>query len=163
MLVDALQPERNLSHSPIFQVAFDVQTAPEMKAVLPGVELRALPTHNGTSMFDMLLSILVSEDRLAGSIEYSTDLFEAASIRRISQHFKQLLSSALNTPEKPITHLEMLTPQERQQILVDWNDTTHAFADDCCAHQLFEAWASANPEGTALIFNEEDINLSGIK
>ncbi len=158
MLVEDLQPERSLSYSPIFQAAFDVQQAPDFKAALPGIEVEQVAVHNGTSMFDMLLSIIVSPEHLSGSIEYAADLFDEATIERFAGHFNQLLDSALQTPEQPITRLDLLTPAERQQILIEWNDTGHEYPQETCAHRLFEAWAERQPDAPAVILGNEQLS-----
>lgn len=151
-LVDILQPERNMSHSPLFQVAFDLQNPTPLPDAMGALQVIPLTLHNKTTSYDMLLSISDTPQGLAGSVDFAADLFERSTIQRMMEHFQMLIDSALANPDQPITHLPMLSQAERKQILEDWNATRHPFQDQVCAHQLFEAWAEKQPDADALVF-----------
>ena len=97
-LVEELQPERSLSHSPLFQVMFILQNAPRQTLALPGLTLRRLEVDSGTAKFDLTLSMTESADGLRAVWEYNTDLFEAATHRRLQGHFQTLLEGIVTDP-----------------------------------------------------------------
>jgi amino acid adenylation domain-containing protein len=158
MLVEALQPERNLSHTPLFQVAFALQQQSPEAVQLPGLTWTPLPAESGTAKFDLTLEIAPHGDGLRGYFEYNTDLFDRHTIQRWAGHFHTLLAGIAADPDQPIAHLPLLTPAESRQILFDWNETAVPFPHNRCIHHLFEAHASAQPQAVALLF--EDTSLS---
>ena len=91
MLVDELQLERDMSHSPLFQVMFVFQNAPALSLELPGLSFNSLETDSAIAKFDLVLSVLESDGNLQGALEYNTDLFDAGTIRRMIRHFQRLL------------------------------------------------------------------------
>ncbi|RMF31802.1 MAG: amino acid adenylation domain-containing protein, partial [Chloroflexi bacterium] len=156
MLVDALQPERDMSHTPLFQVMFILQNAPVQGQELPGLTLSQVETHPGTSTFDLTLSMAEGPDGLEASVEYNTDLFDAATIRRMLDHFQTLLEAIAADPDRPIAELPLLTEAERRQLLVEWNDTATDHPQDLCVHQLFEAQAERTPDAIAVVLPSMD-------
>ena len=156
-IVEALQPERSMSHTPIFQVMFSLQNAPRQAQQLPGLTVNPLDIHSGTSKFD--LSLIMSEDEqgISGGFEYSSDLFEPDTIRRMTGHFEVLLAAVAANPDESIHVLPLLTSAENQQILVEWNQTARPFFTGC-AHQMFEKWAACQPDTSALIFEDETLS-----
>jgi len=121
-LVEALQPERNLSHAPFFQVMFVLQNAPPPDLELPGLDATILESESTSSKFDLTLEITETAAGLTGRLEYSTDLFEQATIERLASHLQTLLTGIVDNPDSPIHELPLLTEAERQQ-LAAWNDT----------------------------------------
>ncbi len=154
-LVEALQPERNLSHSPLFQVMFALQNAPMGKLELPGLTITPLERRTLTSKFDLFLSMEETEQGLRGEWEYNTDLFERATITRMIRHFQTLLEAILTAPEQRVGQLHFMTEPERHQILVEWNNTQADYSQDKCIHQLFEAQVEQTPELVAVVFEEQ--------
>jgi amino acid adenylation domain-containing protein/FkbH-like protein len=150
-LVEELQPERNLSHSPVFQVMFALQNAPMQALELPGMKMERLPLYTGTSMFDMSWFAIEVPEGLLVRAEYSTDLFEKQTMTRALGHFRKLLESAVAQPEQRISQLAMLTEEERQQVLVKFNATQADFPAGLCIHNLLEQTAKRVPDATALI------------
>ncbi|MHC5831122.1 MAG: condensation domain-containing protein, partial [Nostoc sp.] len=98
-LVEGLQPERNLSHNPLFQVMFILQNAPIPTIELPGLTLRPLEADSGTSKFDLKLSIWENSEGFSGSLEYKTDLFDTTSIARMISHFEIILWYIVKQPD----------------------------------------------------------------
>ncbi|HZX27069.1 MAG TPA: condensation domain-containing protein, partial [Telluria sp.] len=110
-LVEVLRPQRQLSYAPLFQVMLVLQNAPlEMR--LPGLVLEPVNGDSGTSKFDLTLNLAEQGGKLVGTIEYSTDLFDASTIERMARHFTNLLAAAAETPEKRVDSLPMLDPSE---------------------------------------------------
>ncbi|MDY7076527.1 MAG: amino acid adenylation domain-containing protein, partial [Chloroflexota bacterium] len=151
-LVEELQPQRDLSHTPLFQVMFVLDTAGEGTLELPGLTLSTMDVGSGAATFDLTLSITSGPAGLGGYIEYNTDLFGRATIERLVGHFQTLLQSIVTDPEQPISNLSILTEVERQQLLVEWNETAVDFPADVCIHHLFEVQAEQCPQAIATIF-----------
>jgi amino acid adenylation domain-containing protein/non-ribosomal peptide synthase protein (TIGR01720 family) len=156
-LVEALQPERSLSHQPLFQVMFALQNAPMPELELPGLTLNSLEIDIATAKFDLTLSLSESEQGLVGSLEYNTDLFEADTITRMLLHFQILLEGIVADPQQRLLDLPMLTATERQQLLVEWNHTQVDYPKDVCIHQLFEAQVEQTPDTVAVVFGDEQL------
>ncbi len=157
MLVEALQPERDLSHTPLFQVMFILQNAPMPKVELPGLTLSPLSTETSTAKFDLTLSMEKTVDGLVGSWEYNTDLFDAETITRMTGHFQTLLEEIVAHPEQQIAELPLLTEVERHQLLWEWNDTSKQYPQDQCIHQLFEQQVERTPEAVAVVFENQQL------
>ncbi|MBW4507961.1 MAG: amino acid adenylation domain-containing protein [Scytonematopsis contorta HA4267-MV1] len=156
-LVETLQPERNLNHSPLFEVMFVLQNAPMSNLKLTNLEFTPLELEQVTAKFDLTLSITETETGLQGLWEYKTDLFEETTIARIIGHFQTLLSEVINTPELEICQLPLLSSLERHQLLVEWNDTAVSYPQHQCIHQLFEAQVDSTPNAVAVIFENEQL------
>ena len=124
-IVERLQPERSLSHSALFQVMLVLQNNAEGSLELPGLTLSPVAQGGaGIAKYDLTLNVTESAEGLWLGWEYNTDLFEADTIARMAVHFKRLLSSLVSQPEESVFKAEMLSAQERHQLLVEWNDTT---------------------------------------
>lgn len=151
-LVEELQPSRDLSYNPLFQVMFVLQNVPKPNISLSGVSISYEEGYNDTSKFDLTLFMEDSEQGLVATCEYNTDLFNVDTISRMLRHFQTLLESIVSAPEEPISKLQLLTPPEVQQLLVEWNDTKTDYPEDKCIHQLFEAQVEKTPSDIAVIF-----------
>jgi amino acid adenylation domain-containing protein len=160
MLVDKLQPERDMSRTPLFQVAFALQNAFSEPLELPGLTLTPLEVETGTAKFDLMMTLSETPDGLSGALEYNTDLFDASTIRRMVGHFRTLLESAVADPNQPITELPLLTERESQRMLMDWNATALDTPTDRCVHELFEAQVARQPEAVALVFEGEKLSYA---
>src|SRR5207253_3668208 len=100
------------------------------------------------------------EERLAGSFGYKTDLFAAATVGRLIGHFETLLGGVVATPEAPISTLPLLTREERERLLVTWNDTRRELGEDQRLHELFEDQAARTPDSVALVFGESALTYA---
>jgi len=154
--VEALQPERNLSHAPLFQVMFVLQNAELPDLELAGLSLTLLFLPSVTAKFDLLLELTETALGLSGKLEYNTDLFERATIKRLSGHLQTLLTGIVDNPNTPIHELPLLTKVEQQQLLA-WNDTATDYPQDLCIHQLFEAQVDTTPEAIAVVFEDQQL------
>ncbi len=151
-LVEALQPVRGLSHTPLFQVMFVLDPPVPEGGRLPGLSLAPVMVQTGTAAFDLTLSMSARADGLGGTVEYSTDLWDADTIRRLIGHFQAILRRVAEDPEQPVWTLDYLTAEEREQLVVSWNDTTAPAPLDRCAHELFQDRARLRPEAPAIRF-----------
>jgi len=156
-LVEELQPERDLSHSPLFQVMFILQNTPVPTTSLPGLEVTPVDFQAGTAKFDLTLTIFDGNDRLRGSLEYNSDLFKAETIERLQHHFLTLLRSLAEDPDQHLSELPLLTAAERRKLLVEWNATQKDYSRGRCVHELFEAQAAATPERIAAVYEGQTI------
>ncbi|MDZ8084245.1 MAG: amino acid adenylation domain-containing protein [Nostoc sp. DedQUE12b] len=156
-LVEELQPNRDLSYNSLFQVMFVLQNVPEPNLSLSDVSVSYEEGYNGTSKFDLTLFMEDFEQGLVATCEYNTDLFNADTITRMLGHFQTLLSSIVSDPEQCISDLQLLTPSEVQQLLVEWNDTKTDYPQDKCIHQLFEAQVEKTPNAVAVVFENQQI------
>jgi amino acid adenylation domain-containing protein len=150
-LVELLQPKRDMSRNPLFQVMF-IQDNTASSVRLPNLSFDALPVHSGTTKFDLSLSVTEREEGLCGSVEYSTDIFDDDAIARFVTHYRTLLAGVAADPDRQLSQLPVLAPDERQQILFDWNDTAIDFSPRprLCLHQLIEEQAARTPEAIAV-------------
>ena len=149
-LVDELQPVRDLSRSPLFQVALALQNTPLPAADLGGVRLRGEEIPSGISKFDLSFAFNEeAEGRLAGTLQYATDLFAPATAARYARQLTVLLAGLVADPAGRLDAVPLLAAGERHQILQEWNDTRRAWPGDPTLHQLFEAWADRQPEALA--------------
>jgi amino acid adenylation domain-containing protein len=156
-LVEALQPERSLSHSPLFQVMFILQNAPMGKLELPSLTLTPLEIESVTAKFDLTLSMTETEQGLMGVLEYNSDLFDGDMIARIAGHFQTLLAAIVANPQQRVSELPLLTAAQRHQLLVEWNDTQTEYCQNQCIHQLFEAQVQRTPEAVAVVFDMQQL------
>jgi len=160
-LVEELDPERHLSHNPLFQVAFALQNAPMQPLELPGLTLHPMPLESSTTRFDLevhvwepdhgLGSLWRSQDGLSGFIAYSTDLFDGDRIQRLVGHFQTLLEGVAANPDTRLSDLPLLTSVEHQHIHKEWNQAEIQQGTYQCFHHIFEAQVNANPDAIALI------------
>jgi amino acid adenylation domain-containing protein len=151
-LVEELQPERTLSHHPVFQAMFNYRSDPESTGTWPGLTVSLLPRENDSQPFDLVLAIADESEGLKGSLSYSSDLFDASTIQQLAGHYHTLLEGAAAHPDQPIATLPLLSASERQQLLVEWNATRRIYPQDVCLQQLFEAQVERSPEAVAVVF-----------
>jgi len=157
-LVEELRPARSTSYSPLFQVMLVLLNNPPGTCELEGVAMEPLAVESGTAMYDLSLYLWEEPEGLKCAAEYSTDLFDAATIDRMLEHLWVLLEGAVNDPGKRVSALPLLTPRERHQLLAEWNDTGADYPRDRCIHELFEEQAETTPAATAL--SSEGVRLS---
>jgi amino acid adenylation domain-containing protein len=156
-LVEELHPERSLSHTPIFQVLFQLRNLPEDKMESGEVKFEEFKLDNGIVALELALDIHETNSGLSCLFEYNTDLFEATTIERMAGHFKTLLEGIIANPGQLIRQLPLLTKAEQYQLLVEWNDTQTNYSQNKCIHQLFEAQVEKTPDAIAVVFGEEQL------
>ncbi|BAY50309.1 amino acid adenylation domain-containing protein (plasmid) [Scytonema sp. HK-05] len=156
-LVEELQPERSLSYHPLFQVMFVLENLPAQTLELPGLSITPMDVNAVTSKFDLSLLLTHTEQGLRGTWEYSTDLFDAGTISRMSRHFQTLLAGLVDNPQQRICELPLLTDAEKEQILVKWNNTQTEYPNDKCIHQLFEEQVEQTPDAVAVVYEDQKL------
>jgi amino acid adenylation domain-containing protein/non-ribosomal peptide synthase protein (TIGR01720 family) len=148
-LVDELQPERDLSRNALYQVIFALQNVPVPDVRLDGLTLSVVPLERVTAALDLDWILYPTLEGLHGTVRYSTDLFDAATIERMTRHYISLLAAAAADAGRRLADLPMLAPEERAQ-LDGWNETASSFARETPVHQSFAAQVSRTPDRTAL-------------
>ena len=156
-LVEELQPERNLSYSPLFQVMFTLENTSAVPAQLGGLGLNLEWIPSATSKFDLSMFMSEGADGLKAEVEYCTDLFDAGTIRRMLGHYQVLLEGIVANPDAHIGELPLLTEAERHQLLVEWNQTEVDYPRDKCIHQLFEEQVERTPDAVAVVFEDQQL------
>jgi amino acid adenylation domain-containing protein len=153
LLVEELRPERDLSRSPFFQVLLAVATVRDLP-VLDHLNLSRIEAETATAKFDLSLFAAEVDSTLQTLVEYNTDLYEGATVRRLLGHLGRLLGAAVEEPERGWRDLPLLSEGERQQLLVGFNDSGSTTGPELCLHELFEAQAASTPERVALVAPE---------
>lgn len=156
-VVEGLNPERQLSHTPLFQVMLILQNAPMDTLALPGLTLSALPAESTTAKFDLTVDLVEADGVLSGTVDYSTDLFEAATIARLMNHYIQLLEAIVAKPTARVNELPMLSHAERQQLLVEWNATATDAPATQTMQEVFEAQVVRTPEAVAVVHEDRHL------
>jgi len=156
-LVEELKPSRDLSYNPLFQVMFVLQNVPKPNLSVSDVSITYEEGYNGTSKFDLTLFMEDSEQGLIATCEYNTDLFNADTITRMLGHFQTLLESIVSDSKQNIADLQLLTPSEIQQLLVEWNNTKREYPQNKCIHQLFEEQVEKTPNAVAVVFENQQL------
>jgi amino acid adenylation domain-containing protein len=152
-LVEELKPERDLSRSPLFQTMFALQNMPTISLDIPGLTVRASDVESHTSKFDLTLFITEDKaDKLLGWMEYSTDLFDQSTIARMGGHWITLLESMVARPASPIADLPLLSAQERQEIVFDWNHTDRQYSREKTIVGIIEDQVEKAPQVIAVVF-----------
>ena len=156
-IVEYLQPERNLSHSPLFQVMLVLHNNEAVTLNLPGLTFSPVELGEGVAKYDLTLNLIERDERLYLSWEYCTDLFELATIKRMAAHFENLLKGLVDTPEESVFKKDMLSDAERHQQLIEWNDTAADYRVSKCIHELFEAQVVESSYRTAVFFEDKHL------
>ncbi|MCP4664678.1 MAG: AMP-binding protein, partial [bacterium] len=154
-LVEELQPEPDLSRPPIVQVMFAFQNTPLQVLELAQLTLSHVETDSRTAKFDLTLTMRQEPERLVGALEYATDLFDGTTIARLAGHWRVLLEAIAARPQQRISTLPLLPATERQQLLVESNDTCTVCAREAYVHQAFAARAAETPEAVAVAMGRE--------
>ncbi|MGC4792027.1 amino acid adenylation domain-containing protein [Micromonospora sp. DT178] len=159
-IVDALSPERDLSRNPLFQTMFVMQNATAADFSGAGLRARQVPTLWHTAKFDLTMQMTEEADgSFSGVVEYATALFDDATVRRLAEHYRQLLSAVVTDPDAPVTRLPMLTDTETAQ-LTAWNDTAVDHPRHTLLHRLIEAQADATPDAVAVADDQHELTYA---
>jgi amino acid adenylation domain-containing protein len=156
-LVEELEPERDLSRNPLFQVMFAFQNAPMPPLDLGALRMSLMWVDPLAARFDLEAHVWEEPEGLELFFVYSTDLFEASTIKRIARHYRTLLEGIVANPEKRLSELPVLSEAEKHQLLVEWNDTKRNYPKDKCVHELFEEQAEKSPDAVAAVYEEQQL------
>ncbi|NJN67597.1 MAG: amino acid adenylation domain-containing protein [Chloroflexaceae bacterium] len=151
-LVEELQPERHMSHTPLFQVLFGLQSDPTAAVEMAGLTMHFREIDSRTSKCDLTLNMTEKTDTIEGYLEYNTDLFDDTTMTRLLRHFQAVLQGVVANPACRLADIPLLTDEERREILVGWNDTRTDYPNELTVHQLFERQAAQRPDAPAVSF-----------
>lgn len=155
-LVKELQPEREVSHNPLFQVMFSLQSDPLPVREVLNLTLRPVEVHNGTAKFDLFLNLWETSAGVQGYFEYSTDLFKAETIAQMAGHLETVIAGIVANPDRALQDLPLLTLAEQQQLLA-WNQTQAPYPQNRCVHHWFEQQVQLTPDAIAVVFGAEQL------
>ena len=160
-LVDALQPERNLSHSPLFQVLHNHQSeARQARGAtrLPELEIEGLSWISHTTQFDLTLDTFESRENVWAELTYATDLFDTATMVRFAKHWTNLLQGIVGNCDQRIAELPLQDAAELERTLLQWNPAVADFPNDQCLHHLIEEQAARAPQAIAVTYREQTMS-----
>ncbi|MES2300291.1 MAG: amino acid adenylation domain-containing protein, partial [Pseudomonadota bacterium] len=158
-VVEVVRPVRTMSHSPVFQVMLNLNNvAGQSNLTLAGLEIAPQEQRVVTTQFDLNLSLNDLGDTIDASLTYSSDLFDAASIERLADHFQTLLAAMVANPRQLVGSLPLLNAQQRLQLTAGLNAASPPLRDDLLIHQLFEQRAAARPHAIAAVCAEQQIS-----
>jgi amino acid adenylation domain-containing protein len=160
-LVEELAPERTLAHHPLFQVALTMQNAAGSVLRLPGLALEVPPVERRTAKFDLELTWFDNADGLAASLEYATDLFDAATAERMLAHLRTLLQAIVSEPSRRLSRLSLVDADERR-VLDAWNPAPVALPEDVSTQEMFEAQVARTPNAVALSCGAERVTYDAL-
>ncbi|MFF8021565.1 amino acid adenylation domain-containing protein [Streptomyces sp. NPDC007896] len=158
-IVEAVQPERDTSRTPLVQASVVLQNTPAAALALPGVDTAPYPLERDASLLDLTFDFEERDGALFGLVEYSTDLFDAATIARMAGHLRVLVDGAVRDPEQRLATLPMLTDEEWTQAVQGWNATDSAHSSDALAHERFAAQAARTPDAVAVIGGDRTLTF----
>ena len=159
-ILGELMPERNASYTPIFQVMFDYDDQPQEEMEAAALHFAPTEVHNQTCKLDLRLHLAKSNEGLSGWIEYSTALFDADRIARMTEHFAILLEAIARDPSQRLETLPLMPTHELQRALVEWNATDREYPREATLAQLFEAQVRRSPGVIALVDGTERLSYA---
>ncbi|WP_460068199.1 amino acid adenylation domain-containing protein [Streptomyces sp. YKOK-I1] len=159
-LVEKLNPARSAGRHPLFQVMLNFEDDLAASAFgLPGLEVSTETVTVDAAKFDLMFNVVTAATgELHGTVAFATDLFDEATVQGMAERFVRLLEGIAADPNRRTAEYELLSSEERHQLLVEWNDTAVELTGPGTLHQLFEEQAAATPDACALAFREEQVS-----
>src|SRR6202140_2678852 len=150
-LVEELVPQRSLDTHPLIQVLFTFQSFARQVFEIPGLTIQEVPFEAGIAKFDLAL-VMWEDGDLQCQFEYNTDIFEPSTMNRLLRHFEKLLTEVVENPDLRVAKIPLMSSEEREQVVVDWNRTTADYPKDSSLPSAFERQVDRSPDATALLF-----------
>jgi amino acid adenylation domain-containing protein len=157
-VVEEINPERNLSRSPLFAVMMVLEDARGKDLEIKGLKAQWAGEDAATAKFDLELVLTQSGEGTEGSLEYSCDLYEGETIRRMARHFEKVVAEVVRDPDQRIKDIDLMRGSEREQILVEWNQTAINYPRDRSIHELFEEQAESRPDAVAVAYRDQELS-----
>ncbi|MGI9308049.1 MAG: amino acid adenylation domain-containing protein, partial [Gammaproteobacteria bacterium] len=161
-LVQELNPDRDQSYPPIFQVMYTLQNREKELVPFEGLEVEPVTAEPGYAKFDLAIVVEDRTDGLAVWFEYNTDIFRPETMASMLVHFGALLNSIVSKPEAQIDDFKLLRNDEREALLSSWGAVESEYPSDQCIHTLFESQAAANPNATAVVFEDQRLTYEAL-
>jgi amino acid adenylation domain-containing protein len=162
LIVEALAPKRDPGRNPFYQVMFDLLQARAKSYSVRDLRWNWIEIEDRTAKFDLTMTLLNSQDGVGGYLNYDANLFEAKTVQRMAGHFRTLLEGIVVNPDVRISELPLLTLSEREQLLVEWNNTRRAYPRNVCLHELIEAQVEQTPDAVAVVFGNESLTYGAL-
>jgi len=162
-LVALTSPQRDLGRHPLYQVAFALQNVPSSTLTLVGVRVERLGMDASAARLDLSVSLTERNGTLDGLLEYSTRLFDCATVERIALHYQQLLSSIAFDPERSIARLSLVSDSELARTFRAWNNTARAYDRRRTIHELFQAQARRSPLADAVVCGAQRLTYAELQ
>jgi amino acid adenylation domain-containing protein len=156
-IIEAVQPERTMSQNPLFQACFSLLQAHRDTLRISGLELEQQNVSSATARFDLTVTCEDAKAGLIVAFEYSTDLFDPATIDRMAAHYRRILAHAVERPEAAVAALPLLTAEEATTLLRSWNASATPYPAHRAVHELFEEWAARTPDATAVVADGREL------
>ena len=157
-LVEEINPQRDLSRSPLFQVMMALQNMRQEELSPGGLNAIRAGEETRSAKFDLTLDLMEGEEGIGGVVEYSQDLYERETIERLARHYERVLKEMVRDPEQRIREIELMSGSEREQVLVAWNETARAYPRDRTTHEMFEEQARRRPDAVAVVYEEQEVS-----
>ena len=159
-VVRAMQPERSLSYSPLFQVMINWRDRDQHLCFigLEGLDIESVLVDSKISKFDLTLFLTDMGEEIWVEVEYSTDLFDTESMERMFGHYQTILEAVAADPDQRVMELPLLTDTERRQLLVQWNDTKVDYPACASIYEPFEAQALRTPDRVAVVCERQTLS-----
>ncbi len=162
-IVDAVKPDRELSHEPICQVIFTCRENPLGSFELtPGTEAAVIPYDDSVAKFDLVVSLALRPDSIEGTIDYNRDVYDDWFVEQFAAHYKHLLAGAVGSPDTSVAALPILSVDERARIVEQWNDSVVPIASPCPVHRMMEAVAQEHPATVAVHFDGVELTYADL-
>jgi amino acid adenylation domain-containing protein len=161
-IVEELKPERSLGYNPLVQVIFTLEGFSIEALHLDSFAIQPEEIDSGVEKFDLTVSAKETPEGLRFFWSYNSDIFNPDTIERMMRHFQRLLKQIVEHPDKPISDYELLAPEERQQLLFDWNATEANYPKEQCIQQLFEAQVARTPEAVAVVSQGQQLSYADL-
>ncbi|MGB7604620.1 MAG: amino acid adenylation domain-containing protein, partial [Lutisporaceae bacterium] len=161
-LIDKLNVTRDLSRNPLFDVMFSMQNVDNKEISIGELDIKPYNTENKISKFDMTLTALESEDNIDISLNYCTSLYSKKTIGKLIEYYTNILEGISNNINQNISEIDMLTKEEKHQILLQFNNTKAEYPKHETIHELFEEQAQSNPDSIAVVYEDNKLTYSSL-
>ncbi|KAK3805044.1 MAG: syringopeptin synthetase C [Benniella sp.] len=159
-VVDTVQPPRSLRHPPLFQVMFVLQNNEVFEWNVPGLEVVNADGSYDIAKFDLTMELYESGNEITGSLLYSTALFDRVTVERHVGYLCTVLQAMVVNVDRPAMSVDLLSQDERDIVLGEWNKTQQKYPSELCIHQLFEQQVERTPQATALVFSDQSLTYT---
>src|SRR6185369_4307684 len=162
-LVEEMQPERSLSHTPLFQVMMAFQSAPAWDVQIGELRAGVEEVEATTAKFDLVLSVRDTGSELRGVVEYNSDLFEGKTVQRLIEHFQVLMQGFITDPKQRVSQLPMMSEAEKRELIWEMNETAAEYDREICIHEVIEGRAQAKADATAVVWKDQRISYGELE
>ncbi|HEV2644553.1 MAG TPA: condensation domain-containing protein, partial [Candidatus Elarobacter sp.] len=161
-VVEIVNPPRSMAHAPLFQVMFAWQNAEQGQFHFPGLDVTPADTPYAASKFDLTLGLGETGERITGALGFATALFDRATAERYVGYFRNVLAAMVADDAQRVSGLELLSPAERHQVVVEWNAADKSYPARRCLHELFEEQVAKTPDAVAVTFERLHVTYGAL-